>query len=242
MFQLQLAATLLLAALSFPGQQTSAPRAGKAAVPSYRADARFDEAIGEDLKFRSDECNPAEAVRLVAERVGVPILAPGPGIRFPLRLPPDRRRLRDILDAVADLAQGSWNLVDGAYVLVIDPHLLDIAASDGKDRITDWGLSVLVGSLEEKQKVRFLRGFALTQITLNSQQQRYLADLGAMAYYTRPYRHDPKAVRGRGVSVKFATGEVQLWIPVRDGKPVLWRKIPLPAAGSGAGAAPSAQP
>jgi hypothetical protein len=225
--------TCLVAATTWAAAQPVARR--KPPPPPYYADERFNSELPTD-DGRVSRDKLADGLRQVT---GAAFVVPAAAFGFDLMLPAGKRRARDVMDLLADVMLGKWSKVEGAYVLVLEPRLLDAAAMEPRERERAARRIVreLLGTLSPEQARRLAGGLPLTRIDLAVVQMPYLVELGTIGYYEAPMRRDPSALRGEGVSITYAAkdtaAQAEIWLPTRAGKPVLWQREIVPLIGGG---------
>lgn len=201
--------------------------AGAPKPPAYHADRRFDVAFTD----KSALINNTKFLEALEALEGVQVVLPGPAVRYPLHLPPDKRRLRDGMDDIADLMQGEWKKVEGAYVLVMDPVMMDIAdmMPDDREKAAREALAKLVASLSPQQVAWLSKGGVISSLTAPAAQKPLMLQLGRLGYWQYPRQVSPNATRGQNVSLQLAGEDRQLRIslPARSGRPRLWLAVPL---------------
>jgi hypothetical protein len=211
--------------------------------PPYYADRACDREMPAALR-REDRDKTlvleAASVPKAFAAAGVQVIVPTFALERDFRFQPDRCRIRDLLDTVAEYSLGEWQKVSGAYVLVLPPDLLELAhlGSGGRNEYAKNLLNELIRSMTARQMAQVRAGIPLSQSACSPAQSRSLALTGLLQFFNTPEWVDPKAIRGEGVRLLYRippTGKpiLELSLPHRNGKTLPWLRVPFPTAGPG---------
>ncbi len=217
---------LLLALVLATATCTAAPNRTARKPPAHHTDARCQH----QLPDGAETVRTTKLAEVLRKATDANFLLPGAPMGETLTLDQKRRRVRDLMDSIAERMQGEWKKVSGAYVLVLQPDRLESAelTSRARERATKDCLDRLAATLEEEQLAALLNGRPLTQVTASLEQRAILRELGTLGYYAWPQRRDPKSLSGHGVAVSASSPdgsvELQVWLPIRSGRPAMWFK------------------
>lgn len=217
---------IVLAGAVLAGHCASAPQRSPRRPPPHHTDARCQH----QLPDGAETVRTTKLAEVQRKATDANFLLPGAPMGETFAVDPKRRRVRDLMDSIADRMQGEWKKVSGAYVLVLQPDRLESAelTSRARERATKDCLDRLAATLEEEQLAALLNGRPLTQVTASLEQRAILRELGTLGYYAWPQRRDPKSLSGHGVAVSASSPdgsvELQVWLPIRSGRPAMWFK------------------
>ena len=206
-----------------------APPAKEDDAPPYHADARFDRALPAGVNsFRQ-----IKLLEMLHEVTQAPIVMPVAALVWSAQLDRDHRQARDLMDQFADFSRGEWKKVGDGYVLQVPTELLSLlklSFPEWEKRAKDL-LRLLNASLSDRQLRVLANGGQLARTQLSRGQTRYLREIGALGYYSRPGRIDPNAVQGVGISLGLTGGQITLVLPQRQryrkSRPFIWLRQPL---------------
>lgn len=210
-------------------QRAAAPARRQRTAPPYSEDPRFQG----DLPVRSGVLSVEEFEKALGGLSGASVAIPGFVSGLALPLPEGRRRLRDALDALADIAQGEWRKVGAAYVLVVPPDLLEYADLDprSRDQRSRELLKTLIASIVPPQFDLLRQGRPISLANATVVQRQYIQALGMLGYYGMPTRRDPSSIRGEGVSLALAETlegrRFELGLQTRAGTSHVWLTEPV---------------
>jgi hypothetical protein len=199
------------------GAQTSATTVDKSGRndkdgPPYATDPRFDRPV----RFGGVLMVGARVLQALSRDTGADLVVADTLLRFPLDGALDGRPAREAMDALAEPLAGKWVKAGKAYVLTVDPRLLEAMLLDENEREgkTKSVLTSLIGTLPN-QTLRALQSgkrLPLESRLGSLSQKELLSELGRLALATPPLRPPPSVLQGEGFELRQISGSLELWV------------------------------